>query len=83
MTLRISIIPLFIFLVALVASVFLLSSFTVESVSIPANAGNSFFSQHWPEIALIISEIAAVFGKKYSGIIQSIIVVISEILKKK
>ena len=44
----------------------------------------SWFIEHWPYVALVVSETAGVIAKgKYAGVVKTIITILSSILKRK
>jgi hypothetical protein len=55
-----------------------------SDVTIPADGVTlPWLQENWEVIALILSEVAAILSKKYSGIIQSLIVLLTRLIKKK
>ena len=65
---------------------FVLSSFTPASESFIQPMFNNFvqlLSQHWAVIALVISEVAALLPGKFSGILETIVIIGNIIFNRK
>jgi len=71
--------------ISIVIMLFCSSVFSQDLLTqpVPGQSAADWLQANWEVLALVLSEAAAILSKKYSGIVQALIVLLGRLIKKK